>query len=93
MNGSLDAESVVGEGSRFRVTLPLPRATTEQIAEAALPADPASSSVPAPERSLEGTRVLVAEDNPFNQKVAQYILEKLGVRVTWPATAPKRCRW
>ena len=33
MHGSLDAESVVGEGSRFRVRLPLPRANEAEIAE------------------------------------------------------------
>jgi signal transduction histidine kinase/ActR/RegA family two-component response regulator len=81
MNGSLEAESVVGEGSRFRVVLPLPRATEAEIAEAKLSVDIGAGAARAPASDLTGKRVLVAEDNPFNQKVAQYILEKMGVRV------------
>ncbi len=82
MHGSLDADSVVGRGSRFRVVLPLPRASAEQAAVAKLNVDAAAAevSVATPE-ALAGRRVLVAEDNPFNQKVAQYILEKQGLRV------------
>ena len=82
MHGSIDAESAVGRGSRFRVMLPLPRASTEQAAAAKLNADVAAAEAsPVTPDALAGRRVLVAEDNPFNQKVAQYILEKLGLRV------------
>ena len=80
MGGSLEAESAVGTGSRFRVTLPLRRATEAQLADTALPADPMDVAAK-PAAELAGRRALVAEDNAFNQKVAQYILEKLGLRV------------
>ncbi|HTK36594.1 MAG TPA: ATP-binding protein [Caulobacteraceae bacterium] len=72
MGGSISAESVPGEGARFSVILPLPRAgeTAGFKAEAA-----------APETALTGTRVLLAEDHPTNQKVVCLVLESLGVHI------------
>ena len=81
MHGSLDAESTIGSGSSFRLQLPLPRATEAEVTQAALDGSLAQDEPEAPADALHGRRVLVAEDNPFNQKVAQYILEKIGVRV------------
>ena len=81
MHGSLDAQSAIGRGSSFRVLLPLPRATQAQIAEAKLSLEAAADAAAPLPGQLAGRRVLVAEDNPFNQKVAQHILEKMGLRV------------
>jgi signal transduction histidine kinase/ActR/RegA family two-component response regulator len=81
MEGSLDAESNVGQGSSFRFEVPLARASEAEIAQAELDGNPLGGEPVVPAGSLHGCRVLVAEDNPFNQKVAQYILEKIGVRV------------
>ncbi|MCP5276981.1 MAG: response regulator [Thiobacillus sp.] len=71
MGGSLTLESTPGLGSAFHLTLPLPKARPGRQA----PAEEA------PGLSFPGVRVLVAEDNPVNQKLAGYMLENLGVEV------------
>ena len=74
--GSLSHESQPGQGSRFRVQVPL-------ILPSALAAPP----VPAPRapaqlaRSPEQCTVLVVEDNAINQLVTRGMLLKLGYRV------------
>lgn len=71
MGGSLELESVPDQGSRFQLTLPLPAATT---------ASPPRTAQAA-ELSFPETRVLLAEDNPVNRKLTQYMLERLCVEV------------
>ena len=69
MGGDISVESRLGEGSTFRVWLPLPPATViEAQAEGAAEA-------------LPPLRILVADDNPINQTVARAVLEAAGARV------------
>jgi signal transduction histidine kinase/CheY-like chemotaxis protein len=76
MGGALRAESRPGEGSVFEFTLFLPPVEHEENIKA--PADPLPPDTDSPER----LRILVVEDNPFNQKVMEMFLHRLGHAVT-----------
>ncbi len=73
MGGGIDAQSVIGRGARFEVILPLPRRAD---------AEPAVEAEAEDEISLEGLRVLVAEDHPTNRKVVEIVLQPFGVDLT-----------
>ena len=65
MKGRLSMTSVVGEGTRFDLALPLERS---------------APPVPTDGRRLPaGLRVLVVEDNPVNQELAKSQLQRLGL--------------
>jgi CheY-like chemotaxis protein len=84
MGGSIEARSVVGQGSQFQVNLPLPRATDGVTTEFLLAEEPRSGATVASATGtteFAGRRTLLVEDNPFNQKVARITLERLGLRV------------
>jgi signal transduction histidine kinase/ActR/RegA family two-component response regulator len=72
MGGGIDARAVVGRGAIFRVDLPLARAPAIQNVQTG----------DDEEISLEGLRVLVAEDHPANQKVVEIVLEPFEVALT-----------
>jgi CheY-like chemotaxis protein len=72
MGGRIDARAVLGRGAIFQVDLPLTRV---RAVEDAAPDDEE-------EISLEGLRVLVAEDHPTNQKVVEIILQPFEVALT-----------
>jgi CheY-like chemotaxis protein len=80
MGGHLRVESTLGQGSRFELSLHLPVAS----AQSALSPDGQGEASDLPGVQA-GLRVLLVEDNPVNQKVAQALLKRLGC-VVWHAS-------
>ena len=69
MGGTIQLESLLGEGSLFIVTLSF-----------ALDTAPAEDTpAEAPVADLQGMRVLVAEDNALNMEITQFMLDELHV--------------
>jgi two-component system sensor histidine kinase RpfC len=91
MGGELGLVSELGAGSLFWVELPLAYGhqsgidlTSELAASQRLTSDSAAFAAQqvATVTKIRGARILVAEDNPTNQRVTQLILESGGHRVT-----------
>lgn len=70
--GTISAASTQGKGSAFTVRLPL----AVDTAQAALP--PADRIAD----SIEGVRILIAEDNEINMEIAHYMLETRDAIIT-----------
>ena len=69
MGGTIQLESLLGEGSLFIVTLSFALDTA--------PAEDTPAEAPA--ANLQGMRVLVAEDNALNMEITQFMLDELHV--------------
>ena len=72
MMGKITCKSKVGVGSTFKLSLPIEQLNDDQQSNA--------SEVPQEFKSLPPLRILVAEDNPINQKVITAQLAQFGQR-------------
>lgn len=75
MHGEIRVESAVGEGTRFHLLIHLDQAEkwTPKIAEL---------DKEAAQRKLTDKQILLVEDTPVNQKIAEKLLSRYGCRVT-----------
>lgn len=75
MNGTIDVKSELGKGSCFAITI------EHQIIDEDIKTS--NDNVLESDQSLEGKRILLAEDNELNAEIAQVILEGCGISVDW----------
>ena len=77
MGGSIQAASVAGKGSTFTVTLPLETGHSREETSAVRPEQPSLDF-----GRLRGAKILLAEDNAFNQELTVALLQRRGIEVT-----------
>ena len=77
MDGVFNFQSTLGEGSQFSFSIELPYSFDETLVK-----DQRINRSLEEHRSLNGAKILLAEDNAINQLVAQSILEQYDIEVT-----------
>ena len=76
MSGEIQVKSQLGKGTVFTIIVPFLLAEEAEEAPAAPQEDEAEETF-----SLEGRRILLAEDNPINMEIAEEVLSMHGITV------------
>ena len=77
MEGSIQFTSALGEGTYFRVQLPLSIATESEVSAFQ---ETVSKSIPSPE-SFEDAKILVVDDSQMNLRVSEILLQEYPFQV------------
>ncbi|KAA2216909.1 hybrid sensor histidine kinase/response regulator [Maribacter flavus] len=83
--GEISAESIMGEGSTFKFTMPLKKGSSQNIRKQTLSTVTGFKG----KELLNGTKILVFEDNTMNQHLIKEQLDKWGCRVYVTSNADK----
>lgn len=85
MDGSLQIDSKVGEGSQFTLTLSLPEGEAKPASVDSIAPEQGAvkSSKPTADSGLKGLRILVAEDVAVNQLILDKMLSDTGAIITF----------
>jgi len=81
MDGLIKVESQPALGSCFSFELMLPIAPLSMLESIKMPTSTVPSVLHTETEALSGIKILVAEDDAFNQKIIQQVLKRLGASV------------